>query len=186
MQSKTSTSPSRPSRPAEAPPRAKDGGGAPSIPPAAVAEIAASLRGVLADALSLFITTKGAHWHVDGPHFRDHHRLLDEHAQEVLAMVDPLAERARKLGASTLRTVHDVVHLRGGADAQDRPSSNEAWLRAVLVANRDFERALRRLHATCAGHGDVATTSLVEAWIDETEGRCWFLGAALGEWPSAE
>ena len=149
--------------------------------PPAVAALELPLRQMLADVLALFLKTKGFHWHVGGRHFREDHLLLDEQAGELLAMVDPLAERARTLGAETLRSIGDVArHQRlRGAGAGRLPA--EAMLAALLEDNRELARALRALHALCDEQGDVASASLIEVWIDETERRVWFLAQVLSD-----
>ena len=143
--------------------------------PNAVGDIAAALNLLLADAFALYLKTKNFHWHVSGPHFRDYHLLFDEQAGEIFAMTDPLAERVRKLGGKTLHSAGQLARLTRLLDNHadfDEPSDNVADLRDD---NRDLVARLRAAHAVCEEHGDVATTSLLEGYIDESERRLWFL-----------
>ncbi|MBV8212089.1 MAG: DNA starvation/stationary phase protection protein [Verrucomicrobia bacterium] len=141
----------------------------------AVTEISSELRKLLADVFALYLKTKNFHWHLTGRHFRDYHLLLDEHSEQILSMTDDIAERARKLGGSTLRSISDVTRhqrlLDNNADFVP-PLDMLAELRAD---NLQLTRYLRSTHEVCARHNDVATTSLIETWIDETERRTWFL-----------
>jgi len=141
----------------------------------AVQDIAGAMNAILADVFALYLKTKNFHWHVSGPHFRDYHLLLDEQAQQLFAVVDPIAERVRKLGGSTLRSIGQVARLQRVADNDAdyvEPSDMLAELREDNVA---LMARLREAHATCERHADVATASLIEVWIDETERRAWFL-----------
>lgn len=138
-------------------------------------DIAAALNGMLADVFTLYLKTKNFHWHMSGPHFRDYHLMLDEQSDELFAMTDPLAERVRKVGGSTLRSIGDIARRQRVQD------NDAAYLEPsdMLAELRDDHQALaarlREAHATCAAHGDIASTSLIEVWIDETERRGWFL-----------
>ena len=141
----------------------------------AVKDLAAGLTGLLADCFALYIKTKNFHWHMSGPHFRDYHLLLDEQADQIFAMTDPIAERARKIGGTTLRSIGQIAR-------QQRLLDNDAdfvppgtMLAELRDDNRQLTSILREVHALCDEHGDVATASLVEVWIDETERRTWFL-----------
>lgn len=148
-------------------------------PTAEAGDPVARLRTLLADVVTLWMRTKGSHWHISGPHFRDYHRLLDEQANELAEMIDPLAERARKLGGPTLRSIDDVLsHRRLGGDPVATRAA--AMLAELRTENERLVRFLRDTHGACAERGDVGTTSLLEAWIDETEGRIWFL-AEIGD-----
>ncbi len=141
----------------------------------AVEEISSALRPLLADVFALYLKTKNFHWHMSGRHFRDYHLLLDEHADQLFAMTDDIAERARKLGASTLRSIGDISgHQRlkdNNAEFVD-PKDMIAELRAD---NQQLTRFLREAHQVCDEGNDVATASLIENWIDQTERRTWFL-----------
>lgn len=141
----------------------------------AVAEIADTLSLLLADVFTLYVKTKSFHWHVTGRHFRDDHLLLDEQAGQVLAMTDDIAERARTLGAPTLRSVGQIARQRRLADNDSPDLSATDMLRALLDDNVQLVAFLRSAHGVCDRHGDVATASLIETWIDESERRAWFL-----------
>ncbi len=141
----------------------------------AVKDLAASLTTLLADCFALYLKTKNFHWHMSGPHFRDYHLLLDEQADQIFAMTDPIAERARKIGGTTLHSIGQIAR-------QQRLLDNDAdfvppgtMLAELRDDNRQLTSILREVHALCEEHGDVATASLVEVWIDETERRTWFL-----------
>jgi starvation-inducible DNA-binding protein len=141
----------------------------------AVTEIAIALRRILADVFSLYMKTKNFHWHMTGRHFRDYHLLLDEQAEQIFGMTDDLAERARKLGA---RTVHSIGEISRLQRLQDNDSENVApneMLSELRADNVRLTGFLRAAHEICGRHNDVATTSLIETWIDQTERRCWFL-----------
>jgi starvation-inducible DNA-binding protein len=146
-----------------------------SLSEAATRDISAALTALLADVFSLYIKTKNFHWHVSGPHFRDYHLLLDEQSAEILAMTDPIAERARKIGGTTLRSVGQIAKesrvLDNDADYVD-PLDMLAELRDD---NNDLVGRMREVHDLCDEHGDIATASLLENWVDETEKRVWFL-----------
>ena len=142
-------------------------------------EVGGALNRILADVFALYLKTKNFHWHVSGPHFRDYHLLLDEQADQIFAMTDPIAERVRKLGATTLKSIGQIAKqqrvLDNDADYVE-PTDMLAELRednATLTAN------LRATHELCDKHRDIATASLLEVWIDETERRAWFLFASI-------
>jgi starvation-inducible DNA-binding protein len=141
----------------------------------AVTEISATLRRVLADVFALYVKTKSFHWHMRGVHFRDYHLLLDEQATQIFAMTDAIAERARKIGGATIRSVGDISRHQTIADNDDEQTRPDAMLAELLSDNVQLARSLRAAHAMCDRAGDVATTSLIEAWVDETERRAWFL-----------
>jgi starvation-inducible DNA-binding protein len=146
-----------------------------------VAEISAALRHLLADVFSLYLKTKNFHWHMAGRHFRDYHLLLDEQAGQIFAMTDDIAERARKIGGSTVKSIGDIArHQRLQDNDDDRVSANR-MLTELRDDNAQLTRFLRAAHEICAGHHDVATTSLIETWIDETERRTWFLTEIVSE-----
>jgi starvation-inducible DNA-binding protein len=141
----------------------------------AVKDIAAAMNGVLADAFALYLKTKNFHWHMSGPHFHEYHVMLDAQADQITAMTDPMAERVRKLGAATLRSIGQIAQLQRVLDNDAdyvEPSDMLAELRAD---NEAFAIRLRAVHAVCEEHGDVASASLIEVWVDETERRTWFL-----------
>jgi starvation-inducible DNA-binding protein len=140
-----------------------------------VTEIAITLRRLLADVFCLYLKTKNFHWHMTSRHFRDYHLLLDEHAAQIFAMTDDIAERARKLGARTLHSIGEISRLQR---LQDNDSENVPPAEMLSELRSDNVRLtgfLRAAHETCAKNGDVASTSLIETWIDETERRAWFL-----------
>ena len=141
----------------------------------AAKDIAAAINGVLADIFALYLKTKNFHWHMSGPHFRDYHLLLDEHADQIFAITDVLAERVRKIGQPTLRSIGDITRHQRLADndaAYVEPSDMLAELRED---NQRVIAAMREAHDTCDEHNDVATASLLEVYIDEAERRVWFL-----------
>lgn len=147
----------------------------------AVEEISTQLRQLLADVFALYLKTKNFHWHMAGRHFRDYHLLLDEQAEQMFAMTDNIAERSRKIGGTTLRSIGDVSRNQRLKD-NDRPTlTPEEMLSDLLTDNRELTRFMRLAHGVCERHNDVATTSLIEVWIDETERRTWFLSEVLGK-----
>lgn len=138
-------------------------------------EVSAGLTRLLADVFALFVKTKNFHWHVSGPHFRDYHLLLDDQATLVFAMVDPVAERARKLGGPTLHSVGEIVSLKRLDDNDEPFVEPEAMLDELRHDNESLVKYMRELHQLCDDKEDVATASLIENWIDQTEERVWFL-----------
>ena len=132
------------------------------------------LRHLLAAVFTVFMKTKGVHWHIGGRHFRDYHLLLDEQASQLFAMVDEIAERARKVG-ETLRSVSEITRNQRLQDNDDGRLSPADMLKELLDDNRQLTRFLRSTHEVCDRHCDVATASLLENWIDEAERRSWFL-----------
>ena len=145
----------------------------------AVVEISGALRPLLADVFALYLKTKNFHWHVRGPHFRDYHLLLDDQAEQIYAMADPIAERARKLGGTTIRSIGDVARNQRLQDNDADRVEADAMLTELEADNRTLVRFLREAHDVCERSGDVATTSLIEVWIDETERRAWFLAETI-------
>jgi starvation-inducible DNA-binding protein len=141
----------------------------------AVVDIPGALRQLLADVFTLYVKTKNFHWHMSGRHFRDYHLLLDEHAEQIFAMTDVIAERARKLGGSTLRSISDISRHQRLEDNNNESVTPKDMLAELLADNRQLTRSLRSTHEVCERHNDVATASLIEVWIDETERRAWFL-----------
>jgi starvation-inducible DNA-binding protein len=146
----------------------------------AVEEISTHLRQLLADVFTLYMKTKNFHWHMTGQHFRDYHLLLDEQAEQIFAMTDDIAERSRKIGGTALRSIGDVSRNQRLKD-NDRPTlTPKEMLCDLLTDNRELTRFMRLAHEVCGRHDDVATSSLIEVWIDETERRTWFLSEVLG------
>jgi starvation-inducible DNA-binding protein len=141
----------------------------------AVTEISKALNGLLADAFALYLKTKNFHWHISGPHFRDYHLMLDEHADAIFATTDPLAERVRKLGGTTLRSIGHISKVQTLADNDDEFVGPNEMLRELMADNKAVAAAMRKAHALCDEHKDVASASLLEMYIDETEKRTWFL-----------
>jgi starvation-inducible DNA-binding protein len=138
-------------------------------------DIAAALNACLADTYALYFKTKNFHWHVSGPHFRDYHLLLDEQAAEMLAATDDMAERVRKVGATTLRSIGHVGRLQRVLDNDADFVAPEDMLAELRDDNRAMVERLREAHGLCDEAGDVATASLIENWIDAAERRVWFL-----------
>ena len=138
-------------------------------------DIGAALNALLADVFTLYLKTKNFHWHVSGPHFRDYHLLLDEQGDELYAITDPIAERVRKLGATTIKSIGHIAKLSRVSD-NDAPFVTPLDMLAELREdNARLADRMRALHGVCDEHGDVATASLIEVWIDEAERRTWFL-----------
>src|SRR5271169_6641989 len=141
----------------------------------ATRDVAAALNLLLADAFALYIKTKNFHWHMSGPHFRDYHLLLDEHADQIFAMTDPLAERVRKLGGTTLRSIGQIARIKRVLDNDADYVTPQDMLAELRDDNKQMVAAMREAHGVCDESGDVASASLIEVWIDETERRTWFL-----------
>src|SRR6266851_7376841 len=146
-----------------------------------VSEIAANLRQLLADVFALYVKTKNFHWHMSGRHFRDYHLLLDEHSEQVFAMTDDIAERARKIGGATLRSISDISRHQRLQDNNEESVTPKEMLEELFADNQQLTRSLRSTHEVCEKHNDVATASLIENWIDETERRTWFLSEITKE-----
>jgi starvation-inducible DNA-binding protein len=142
---------------------------------AATRDIAAGMNGLLADTFALYLKTKNFHWHMSGPHFRDYHLLLDEHSDQISAMTDPMAERVRKIGGNTLHSIGEISRMQRILDNDAEFVEPHAMLAELRDDNADLTRRMREVHGVCDEHGDVATASLLEVWIDETERRTWFL-----------
>jgi starvation-inducible DNA-binding protein len=149
------------------------------LSPDAASDIGGALNGLLADVFALYLKTKNFHWHMSGSHFRDYHLLLDEQSDEILAMADPIAERVRKLGGGTLRSIGHIARLQRVVDNDADHVEPKDMLAELRGDNRRLTSAMRQTHDTCDGHRDVATASLLEVWIDETERRSWFLHEAI-------
>src|ERR1700730_12485829 len=143
--------------------------------PNAVTKMSHALTAVLADMFALYIKTKNFHWHISGPHFRDYHLLLDEQSGQILAATDAIAERVRKIGGTTLRSIGDIVRLQRIADNDREHVAARDMLVELRQDNRQLTASLRSVHALCDEYGDVASASLIENWIDEAEHRAWFL-----------
>jgi len=141
----------------------------------ATKDISGGLNILLADVFALYLKTKNFHWHVSGPHFRDYHLLLDDQATQIYAMSDPIAERARKLGGGTLRSIGQIKKLQRVLDNDADYVTPQDMLAELRDDNKQLTRNMRVLHEVCDEHNDVATASLLENWIDETEQRTWFL-----------
>lgn len=146
-----------------------------------VIEISASLRQLLADVFTLYIKTKSFHWHITGRHFRDYHLLLDDHAGQIFAMTDEIAERGRKIGGATIRSIGDIARRQRLQDNDSEHLPPRSMLAELRADNQQLTRYLRAAHSICETHNDVATTSLIEVWIDQTERRTWFLSEILNE-----
>jgi starvation-inducible DNA-binding protein len=142
---------------------------------ATVQDIAGALNALLADMFALYLKTKNFHWHVSGPHFRDYHLLLDEQSNQIFAATDPIAERVRKIGGTTLRSIGHVGRLQRILDNDADFVTPLDMLAELRDDNRRLLASLRETHDLCDEHGDVATASLIENWVDEAERRVWFL-----------
>ena len=140
-----------------------------------VLEISSALRELLADVFALYVKTKNFHWHMSGRHFRDYHRLLDEQAEQIFAMTDDIAERARQIGGTTLRSISDISRNQSLKDNNEEFVAPRNMLIELCADNQQLTRSLRSIHDVCDRYSDVATASLIESWIDETERRQWFL-----------
>jgi starvation-inducible DNA-binding protein len=138
-------------------------------------DIAGALNACLADTFALYLKTKNFHWHASGPHFRDYHLLFDEQAAELLAATDDMAERVRKVGGTTLRSIGHIARLQRVLDNDADFVTPEDMVAELMDDNRQMVTRLREAHDVCDEAGDVATASLIEVWIDETERRVWFL-----------
>jgi starvation-inducible DNA-binding protein len=141
----------------------------------AVTEIGEALRQLLADVFTLYMKTKSFHWHMTGRHFRDHHLLLDEHADQLIAMTDVIAERARKIGATSLRSIGDIAAHHRLDDSNDAFGTPVTMLAELRADNQQLTHFLHETHDVCDTRGDIATASLIENWIDDAERRVWFL-----------
>jgi len=142
---------------------------------AATRDLAAAMNGILADVFALYLKTKNFHWHMSGPHFRDYHLLLDEQADQLYAMIDPIAERVRKVGGATLKSIGHIARTQRVLDNDADYVEPGDMLAELREDNKDLAARLREAHNVCDEHRDIATASLIEVWIDETERRTWFL-----------
>jgi starvation-inducible DNA-binding protein len=141
----------------------------------ATRDISGALTILLADMFALYVKTKNFHWHMSGPHFRDYHLLLDEQATQIFAATDDAAERVRKIGGTTLRSIGHIARLQRVLDNDADYVSSQDMLAELRDDNKDLAQRMRETHALCDEHGDVASASLLENWIDEAERRTWFL-----------
>ncbi len=141
----------------------------------ATKDISGALNAILADVFALYLKTKNFHWHLSGPHFRDYHLLFDEQADQLFAMTDPVAERVRKLGGSTLKSIGHIKRLQRVLDNDADYVDPEDMLAELCEDNKTLAARLREAHNVCEEFRDIATASLIEVWIDETERRTWFL-----------
>ncbi|HTO55257.1 MAG TPA: DNA starvation/stationary phase protection protein [Myxococcota bacterium] len=141
----------------------------------ATKDISAALNLLLADVFALYVKTKNFHWHVSGPHFRDYHLLLDEQADQIYATSDPIAERVRKIGGTTLRSIGQISRLQRVMDNDADYVTPLDMLAELREDNLQLVSRMREAHNVCEEHNDVASTSLIEVWIDEAERRAWFL-----------
>jgi starvation-inducible DNA-binding protein len=142
---------------------------------AGVTKIAAALNGIVADSFALYVKTKNFHWHLSGPHFRDYHVMFDEQADQIFAAIDPLAERVRKIGATTLRSIGDIAKQQSLKDSDAVRVPPLEMIKELLSDNKAVAIKMRAAHAICDDNHDVATASLLEIYLDETERRIWFL-----------
>ena len=145
------------------------------LKPEAVRDISAALGGLLADVFALYMKTKNFHWHMSGRHFRDYHLLLDEQSDQIFAMTDPIAERARKIGGTTLRSIGHIARQQRIRDNDAEYVEPQDMLAELRQDNARLTSILREVHGVCDEYDDVGTTSLIEVWIDEPERRTWFL-----------
>ncbi len=144
-------------------------------------EISGALRKLLADVFTLYVKTKNFHWHMSGKHFRDYHLLLDEQSDQIFAMTDEIAERARKIGGTTIHSIRDIAEHQRLKDNDAEFVPPQDMLVELRDDNQQLTRELRSTHKLCEQHDDVATASLIENWIDETERRTWFLSEIVAE-----
>ena len=151
----------------------------------AVTALSGSLNALLADVFALYLKTKNFHWHMSGPHFRDYHLLLDEQADQIYAMADPIAERVRKIGGTTLRSIGHIARLQHVLDNDADFVTPLDMLAELRDDNLGLASRMRETHGLCEEHEDIATASLLENWVDETEKRSWFLFEACRRAESA-
>jgi starvation-inducible DNA-binding protein len=141
----------------------------------ATKDIEGAMNTILADVFALYIKTKNFHWHMSGPHFRDYHLLLDEHAEQLFAMTDPIAERVRKIGGLTIKSIGHISRVQRVLDNDAEYVDVLDMIAELAEDNKTLAARLREVHNVCDEHQDVASASLIEAWIDESERRTWFL-----------
>jgi starvation-inducible DNA-binding protein len=145
------------------------------LTPEATRDITGGMNAILADVFALYLKTKNFHWHLSGPHFRDYHLMFDEQADQIFAMTDPIAERVRKVGGSTLTSISHIARLQRILDNDADYVEPQDMLAELCEDNKTLAARLREVHNVCDEHRDMATASLIEVWIDETERRTWFL-----------
>ena len=145
------------------------------LKPEGIAAISQALNVLLADTFALYLKTKNFHWHMSGPNFRDYHLLLDEQASEIFAMTDPIAERARKIGGNTIRSISDIAGRQRLLDNNEMFVEPQDMLAELHGDTKQLVAEMRRVHELCDEYSDIATASLLEVWIDESERRGWFL-----------
>ncbi|MFP5407336.1 MAG: Dps family protein [Gammaproteobacteria bacterium] len=141
----------------------------------ATRDVSGAMNAILADVFALYLKTKNFHWHMSGPHFRDYHLLLDEQSVQIFAMTDPIAERVRKIGGATIKSIGQISQLQRISDNDAEYVEPQDMLAELREDNKSLAARLREAHDVCEEHRDVATASLIEQWIDETERRTWFL-----------
>ena len=141
----------------------------------ATRDLSGALTALLADMFALYVKTKNFHWHVSGPHFRDYHLLFDEQAAQIFATTDDIAERVRKIGGTTLRSIGHIARLQRVLDNDAEFVTPDDMLAELRDDNKELTQRMREVHGLCDEHGDVASASLLENWIDEAERRTWFL-----------
>ncbi len=145
------------------------------IDPKSVQEITGALNALLADTFALYLKTKNFHWHMSGPHFRDYHLLLDDHGDQIFAMTDDIAERVRKIGGTTIRSIGHIARLQRIADNDAEYVTAPDMLSELHEDEKALTLSMRAVHTLCDDAGDVATASLLENWIDQSQRRSWFL-----------
>ena len=145
------------------------------LKPAATKDISGAMNAILADVFALYLKTKNFHWHMSGPHFRDYHLLLDDQSDQIFAMTDPIAERVRKIGGMTLGSIGQISKMQRVLDNDADYVEPLDMLAELREDNNALAHRLREAHEVCDEHRDIATASLIEVWIDETERRAWFL-----------
>ena len=145
------------------------------LAPEATKDISGAMNAILADVFALYVKTKNFHWHMSGHHFRDYHLLLDEHADQLFAMTDVIAERVRKIGGLTLHSIGEIARNQRVLDNDAKYVEPLDMLAELKDDNKTMAARLREAHNVCDEHRDIATASLIEVWIDETERRTWFL-----------
>lgn len=134
-----------------------------------------ALNPIVADAFALFVKTKNYHWHMSGPHYNDYHTMLDQQSDQILSMIDILAERVRKLGGTTIRSIGQIKSLQHVRDDDEAFVSAKEMIRRLMDENKDFVKRMRDAHKVCSENNDVASASELENFIDQTERRTWFL-----------
>ena len=145
------------------------------IEPKFVKDLTGALNALLADVFSLYLKTKNFHWHMSGPHFRDYHLLLDEHGEQIFAMTDDIAERVRKIGGTTIRSIGQIARLQRIPDNDAEYVTPDDMLAELMDNEKALTLSMREVHDLCDDAGDVATASLLEVWIDQSQRRHWFL-----------